>query len=98
MSTRELAVHVVNQWFLSDENQVLVDALEGFNLVVKLHQDCLRSHLPIHAELFGGVRFLGFDGYPLISQEALSLRPNSARRIERLKFDADEVRDLPAFG
>ena len=74
---------------LDDEDEVLVDALEGVNLVVKLYEDCLGSHLPVHAE-----RFLWL-GHVLLQSEFLqgkfALWPDGAGSVHRLQLDANEV-------
>src|SRR5437879_3499789 len=60
-----------------------------------LHQDRLCRHLPVHAECLGGTGIAALCFDTLRFEEALSLRSNGSRGVQRLEFDTDEVSGLP---
>ena len=49
MTEIEFLGHVREQLILCDKDQLLVDVLEGLNLVVHLHENRLGRHFPVHA-------------------------------------------------
>jgi len=87
----KLPSHVVEQPVLDNKDQVLRQMSECLHLMVKLHEDGLCCHLPIHAERLPGGRGFPIVGHANELQEPLSRRPYRACGVKRLKFDADEV-------
>jgi hypothetical protein len=69
--------------------------LERRDLVMKLHQDRLRRHLPVHPERLRRSCITTANGNPFALQEALAFRPHGTGRVKRLKLDTNEVPGLP---
>lgn len=71
-----------------------VYALECFHFVVKLEENGLRRHFPVHAERIWICQVFIGDLQSHLTQESLSIIPDSPGGVQRLKLDANEVLHL----
>jgi hypothetical protein len=91
MGEVELSGHVCKQPILRDKDKLFVDVFEALYLVVHLHENGFRRHLPVHAE--GFIRFLSTISArdAKLFEKPLAFRPNGSGCIERLKFYTDKI-------
>jgi hypothetical protein len=97
MAEGKLTPHIVKKVILHYQGKMLVEVLEGLYLVMNLNKNCLRSHLPVHAERFWVVNVFPphFDARGC--QKALAIWPDRSSCVEGLKFNADKIHDLSVF-
>lgn len=62
---------------------------------MKLNQDRLGRHLPVHTERLRVLYIGRSDRNAMCGEEALALGPHRSRGIQSLKFDTDEIPNLP---
>jgi len=95
MIERKFSGHIVKQSILENQDKMLFEPLKDPDLVMKLHQDRLCCHLPIHAT---GPPTSGIDlrntGKANRLQKPLPLWPDGPNRIERLQLGTNKVTHL----